>query len=249
MNTLAAPTFLDLRADAWAAIAAWATLAISVAAAFFVYRQVREARLLREEQSRPFVIVDVALRDRLIELAVRNIGSTAGTHVIVSFDEPITTSRTNGVPWVTTPLFTTGMPLMAPGRIVRFLLDTFPGRAESNLPMTLRGKVTYRSPGPRPRSYAETFEIDLEVYRGSLITEKGLPDLVKQVQEIRDELRKWTDGQRGLNVNVSDRDLEITRENRSIHLERSIRAGKEHGWHRTITYWFDVWLRRTGWRW
>jgi hypothetical protein len=246
VNVLAAPTFLNLRADAWAAIASWATLTISLAAAVFVYHQLREARLLREEQSRPFLIVDVALRSIIVELVIRNIGATAATNVIVFFDEPVTSSRANGVAWSTTPLFTTGMPLMAPGRIIRFFLDTLPGRESAGLPMTLRGRVTYRSAGPRPRTYTETFDINLEVYRQSLIPEKGLPELVKEVEILRKEVAKWTDGTRGLHVRAADRDRDTVREHRSVHLERSIRDGREHGWHRTITYWADVSLRRTG---
>jgi hypothetical protein len=249
VRILAAPTFLNLRADAWAAVAAWVTLTISLAAAVFVYHQLREARLLREEQSRPFVIVDVAFRSIVVDLVVRNIGATAATNVIVFFDEPVTSSRSNGVEWPTTPLFTTGMPLMAPGRIIRFLLDTFPGRETAGLPMTLRGQVSYRSPGPRPRTYTDTFDINLEVYRQSLIPEKGLPELIKEVEILRKEVEKWTDGTRGLHVRATDRDRGTVRELRSIHLQQSIREGREHGWHRMIVYWIDVWLRRLGWRW
>ena len=43
---------------ALAALAAWATVGIYIVIGLFAWRQVREARKLREEQARPLVIVD-----------------------------------------------------------------------------------------------------------------------------------------------------------------------------------------------
>jgi hypothetical protein len=48
-------------ANLWIAGAAVAEASVVALAAAFAYRQVREARLTREDQSRPFVIVDFDL--------------------------------------------------------------------------------------------------------------------------------------------------------------------------------------------
>jgi hypothetical protein len=62
------PVVAGVQASAtnWAAIAAlaaWATVAIYIILGLFAWRQVREARKLREEQARPFVIVDFELAE------------------------------------------------------------------------------------------------------------------------------------------------------------------------------------------
>jgi hypothetical protein len=62
----------------WAAVtawAAWATVGIYVVIGLFAWRQVREARKLREEQARPFVIVDFE-PNFLVYLTVENLGRT-----------------------------------------------------------------------------------------------------------------------------------------------------------------------------
>jgi hypothetical protein len=59
------------------ALAAVGQLVVLVAAALFARAQVREARELRAEQARPFVVVDFELDRRpLINLVVANLGKT-----------------------------------------------------------------------------------------------------------------------------------------------------------------------------
>jgi hypothetical protein len=56
-----------------AAWAAWATVLIYIVIGLFAWRQVHEARKLREEQARPFVIVDFE-PGWLVYLTVENLG-------------------------------------------------------------------------------------------------------------------------------------------------------------------------------
>lgn len=242
------PTLFGLRADAWAAIGVWATLVVSGIAAVLVLRQVIEARRLREDQTRPFVIVDVAFRSVLVELVVKNIGATAAKNVVVHFDTKIESKHDLG--WLQSPLFATGMPLMAPGRTIRFFLDSFPARVEAGLPMVITGAVTYDSPHTARRSkpHTETFEIDLNVYRQSLLTERGIPDLVKQVEDLRKELSKWTDGARGIQVAAIDKDRQSRREVRSFRIRAALELGRSQGWRRVIVRQVAEWKNSVGWR-
>jgi hypothetical protein len=64
----------------WAAVtawAAWATVAVYIGLGIFAWIQVLQARRLREEQARPFVIVDFE-PGFLVYLTVANLGRTMG---------------------------------------------------------------------------------------------------------------------------------------------------------------------------
>jgi hypothetical protein len=79
------------KATDWAAVtawAAWATVAVYVVLGIFAWIQVLQARRLREEQARPFVIVDFE-PGFLVYLTVENIGRTMARDVSIRFDKPL----------------------------------------------------------------------------------------------------------------------------------------------------------------
>jgi hypothetical protein len=72
------------KATDWAAVTAWAacaTVAVYVVLGIFAWIQVLQARRLREEQARPFVIVDFE-PGFLIYLTVENIGRTMAREIV-----------------------------------------------------------------------------------------------------------------------------------------------------------------------
>jgi hypothetical protein len=73
------------RTTAWAA---WATVAIYLPLGIFAWIQVLQARKLREEQARPFVIVDFEA-GFLVYLTVENTGRTMARDVPIQFDKPL----------------------------------------------------------------------------------------------------------------------------------------------------------------
>jgi hypothetical protein len=78
-------------ASAWSALTFLVLLAAAVAGA----RQVREARGLREEQVRPFVLIDFRAWQTIVEIVITNIGSTLAREVTFSFDPPLASTRDN----------------------------------------------------------------------------------------------------------------------------------------------------------
>lgn len=85
------PWVWDWTAAGWAAVAAWATFLVAVAAAAFAWRQVLEARKTREDQAQPFVVVDFepSKAGRIfMDLVVRNTGTTLATNVRMTFNLP-----------------------------------------------------------------------------------------------------------------------------------------------------------------
>ncbi len=221
--------FLSLQADWWTAIGVWATLLVYLVIAIVGYRQLREAQSLRAAQSRPFVIVDVSFRSFLIELLIANIGATAASDVQIQFDEPLTSSD-KSPDWQHSTAFTDGIALMAPGREIRFFLDSFPTRVEQGLPMVIRGSVSYQGLSVRGKDrYVEQFVIDLKTYEGSQLPKKGLHELVEKVEDISKQTARWGDRNAGVYAHVSDRDRERAREFRAYDRRVLVREYEERG--------------------
>ena len=101
------PTWTDVAQTILVAL----QLVVVVAAAIFAWSQLTEARRLREDQTRPFVIVDLDTQIRpFFDLVVKNIGTTMARDVEIRF-EPELQSR-----WIISILAssrcsTTGSPL------------------------------------------------------------------------------------------------------------------------------------------
>jgi hypothetical protein len=72
----------------------WAGLqfVVLVVAALVAYRQVSEARRLREEQARPFVLIDVVVWNTIAEFTITNSGATIARNVRFEFNPPLKSS-------------------------------------------------------------------------------------------------------------------------------------------------------------
>ena len=107
--------------------AAEAQLVVVGWAALYARGQVREARTLREEQARPFVMVDLERWDQpFVNLVVANLGKTMARNVRISFDPPLESSfdKKAPVPIGQLKLFTAPIPSLAPGK--RFIVEGAP---------------------------------------------------------------------------------------------------------------------------
>jgi hypothetical protein len=240
-------TLLGLGAAEWEAIGVWVTAGITLGLFVYAYVQLRDARELRIEQARPYIIVDLSFRRFLIHVSIKNTGQTAAKNVRVTFDEPLVASEPDRVEWQHSKPFTDGIPFMAPGREMRYLLDTYPARAAQNLPMTISGSVTYSGADMLKHDpWTHAFLMDMEIYKHARLEERSMPDLVNEVAELRKELGKWTDGSRGLLVQATDRDRYIRRSDRPFHLLRAKRARAEKGIRGWLGYFVDRWRERHG---
>lgn len=192
----------------WTAIAAraaWATVAIYIVIGLFAWWQVHEARKLREEQARPFVIVDFE-PNFLVYLMVENIGRTMARDVRIEFDKPLQTTLERPRELDETPLFREPIPTLPPGKKIRVLFDQFNDRLEADLPLTYDVKLRYRGPVGR-KAWEDRYRLDLGMYIGAGLPPKGIPELVTEVESIRNEIKKWT-GDSGHGVLVHARDQE-----------------------------------------
>ena len=111
-----------------------------------------------------------------------------------------------------------GLECLPPGKSYRLFFDSINKRVENGkLPMKYRVTASYDDDDGR--SYADRFTLDIAAFIDTPVDDKGLPDLVREVAEMKKEIRKWTDGVRGLLVHARDKD-EMNRVDRQRFEER-----------------------------
>lgn len=202
-----------LTPEAWAAVEAAATALtalIAVLAAVFAFVQVRQARRLRVEQARPFVVVDFEsspVWQNAIQLVIQNIGQTIATDVAVSFDPPLeSTDKHEGYELAKSALLTNGIPAMPPGKRVTALFDLSHRRKDSGLPMSYLARVTFSDYQGKQQDPLE-YRLDLNFLYGLMrFREYGLHDAAKALREIEKTVGRWTDHSDGLRVYAVDED-------------------------------------------
>jgi hypothetical protein len=210
----------------WAAVtawAAWATVAVYVVLGIFAWIQVLQARRLREEQARPFVIVDFE-PGFLVYLTVENIGRTMARDVTIRFDKPLESTLSGPREIDESPLLRRPIPTLPPGRKIRVLFDQYAARLEAELPLTYDVSLRYKGPFGT-KEWEHPYRLDLGIYLGSQEPPKGLPELVSEVERIRKELEKWREGSRGLRVETVDRRRQQRIEWRRHHVRILRRQG------------------------
>ena len=167
-------------------------LVVLIVAAFVAWRQVREARRLREEQQRPFVVIDFEVeRGYIAFLVVSNLGTSLARDVRFSIDPPLE-SAVSSVALDKMKMLNQGISTLAPGKEIRTFFDMGFKRGKAELPMTYTARVQYTDETGR-RHFDETVDLDLDLYMHlSEITRQGVHDVHKRLEEIRDIFKKWS---------------------------------------------------------
>ncbi|MGQ0467689.1 MAG: hypothetical protein ACT4QG_20520 [Sporichthyaceae bacterium] len=193
-------TVLAMSADGWAAAGNLATAAVALVAVIVAYRQVREARLLREEQAQPYVAVFMessGASEFLVDIVVRNFGTTVAHEVRVVFDPQPQRSGRGGSPaedvWLPAVI-----PTLVPGQEWRTLWDSGKHRNGSGLPDRHEVSVEYlgtRKRKPLPKS---TFVLDWSAHwQRRYVVTYGVHDVAKALREIKTTIAKWNENVHG----------------------------------------------------
>jgi hypothetical protein len=185
------------------ALATTGQLLVLVAAALYARAQVREARELRKDEARPYVVVDFEPdRPPFMNLVVANLGRTMARNVRIETDPPLDSSvyRSGPVALAKLRLFSEGIPSLAPGKRIVLLFDQMAHRAEAELPESYRVRLTYEWDGGDP--IREDLRLDLDLYRPLRRVMLGTTHDVNQtLDKIRRLLEMWSAGvERGLLV-------------------------------------------------
>lgn len=166
-------------------------LLVLIAAALFGRRQLNEAKELREAQTRPFVVIDLASSAQtLFDLVVTNIGSTLARNVRFEFDPPIRSTDDDLDP-NKLKMFREGISTLAPGKEIRTLFDQGPTRHKSGLPDIYEVTVTYTDQTGK-RSYEEKVDLDFGLYwERRTVHRRDVHDLYTQLETIAKEIGRW----------------------------------------------------------
>lgn len=180
----------DWTAADWAGV----TCVVLIVAAFVAWRQVNEARRLREEQARPFVVIDFNAWSTIIELTITNVGNTLARDVKFEFAPPLATTHDDSPgrsKIMDLNLFKNGIPSLAPSKEIKVFFDQFPARIEAGLPLTYEVRTSYRDTSGK--AYYEPTVLDLSMYVGTGgITRHNIHDVHKRLEELVKEIKKWT---------------------------------------------------------
>lgn len=213
------PPLPDLAAwqpEDWSTLAAGVTAAVAVAAAVFAFFQVLEARTVREDQARPFVIVDIqpsVVWQNILNLTVENIGKTLARDVRIAFDPPLRSSMKDN-DLSNSLMLTEGIPSMPPGRRVTALFDLSHDRLSAGLPLRFRAEVSCKDAHGRKQE-SLGYTIDLEFLYGlEQVTEYGTHQIADALRKIEKNVAKWTG--RGGRLAVYTRDEDALNESERI---------------------------------
>lgn len=215
-----APDLSAWSPEDWATLAQGVTTSIAVIAAIFAFFQVREARRTREDQSRPFVIVDIQpsqVWSNILNLVIENTGTTLARNVVIDFEPPLKTTI-NNYDIASSLLMTNGIPSLPPGRKLSALFDLSHDRLKAGLPLRFQARVSLDDARGRPQETLE-YVIDLEFLYGlEQITEYGMHHVAEALREIENRVSEWS-GRAG-RLNVWTRNEDVL--NRSEQIERDM---------------------------
>jgi hypothetical protein len=200
------------------------TAGVALFAAIFAGWQVWEIRRTREEQARPFVIVDIqpspAWRNAL-NLVVENVGNTVAHEVAIRFDPALQSTRDDRYPLSGSVLLREGIPTLPPGRRIEALFDFSHERVKTDLPMRYDVTVDLRD-ARRRRQRPQRYVIDLaHLYGLQRMDEYGIHHAAKALREIERSVKKWSDVHGRLKVWIRDED----RHRLDEHVEYQLTGG------------------------
>lgn len=198
---LGATGFIGLHVDAWTAIGTWMTFGVLACSAGFAFVQIRDARSLREEESRPVVVVDfdVDKKPHMIYLYFENLGRTTAHDVRLTFDPPLQ-SKTFKVEF---GFFNHTFPTLPPGKRIESFFDSSTERLSPEADLPAKYSVTVKYKDRHRKEWTDSYLLDIEALRGRMfVGEKTMEDVAKAVEDIHKQLSAWRTGFGGMKVVV-----------------------------------------------
>lgn len=177
-------------------LANWALLVTAVVASGIAWRQVILSREIQKEQARPYVVAGMRrVGHGIVELYVKNLGSTAAYDVMLDSSPPLE-SVSDGDFFVFESL-----PTLVPNDEWSTIWETrTPERASIDAPKRYDVTLSYSGPfGGKGVFFKDNYVIDWRPYLPSTyIDQKDMHDLVKTLEKIHRSLGVDRHGQRDL---------------------------------------------------
>jgi hypothetical protein len=191
---LAADTAFGLSATGWTAVTALGAVVtglVALGAGVVAWFQLKEAKGLREEESRPYVVVSVEPSPAgmiALDIVIRNLGRTVAKNCRIT-TTPTLKSTTEDPDHPLAKLKPLSEPIsLVPGQEIRLLLDRIPDRRIACLPFRYDAKVTYSNTAGQ--KWTEELVLDLAgVSSGKVVNVYGVHDVAKALQGIEKTLK------------------------------------------------------------
>lgn len=228
-------------AEEWAAFGQVGGMVVAVIAGGLVLWQIRQGQQVREDQSRPYVIVDFSFDGLSVNLAISNTGTTPARDVSIVFDKQLVSpDRDRHV--ADFDVFNEPIPMMAPGRVilVRFGQgpDFFKPEAPG-VPLNYQATVTYTDLSGKRAYHDPPLLLDLVPYKRTVITPDHLSDVSKSLRDIKKTLSGWSahGGVKVLATDVLEKERRTDRNDhrwdlRHAYQERGLRGVVAWEWSR-----------------
>ncbi len=151
-----------------------------------------EARRTREDQARPFVVVDIqpsAVWGNILNLVIENVGTTMAHDVTIQFTPHLKSSQP-GYNLADMALLREGIPALPPRRRIDVLFDVSHERNKTDLPMRYDAEVGFKDARRREQEPLR-YVLDLAyLYGPRRVEEYGLHHAAKALREIESVLKQ-----------------------------------------------------------
>ena len=232
--------------DHYQAAAAVAALIVAVIVAAFAAYQLIEARRLRNEQARPYVIVDFEFKSIVAKIAITNIGATPATDVRITFDKPLQTVTPGRADLNQAAVFTGPIPMIAPGRKMSVLWDSVPAMyKDGTVPLSYTATASYLD--HRRKRHVEEYVLDLTPYLQTTAPPDGIPEIASALKKIQTDLHNVVNNGH-IQVKSSNLDVDRRRQDREARLWRGKQEWQEGGLRRWTRWRLNEVLFKYGWK-
>lgn len=183
--------FDRLTAEGWAALGTWAAVLAAVAAGFYARKQVAEARTLRREQAQPNVAMFIesnAVHWHMLELVVKNFGTTPAYHITMEFNPKPQVSPSASREEITDLWVPDEIPILVPGQEWRTLWDHAPTRFEHGR-LASRHEATVKYEDNKRKAFDTEAVLDWGALKdANRVVAKGVHELAELLESQNDAL-------------------------------------------------------------
>lgn len=192
----------DWQATEWSAFGQVGALFVAVIAGILVWRQVRHTAQAREDQTRPYVIVDFEFQGWEVLLATQHRhdpSDECSDHIRQALDAPHIDDPDE------LAVFRDGIPMLAPGRLIAVPFGNGPSffaeNTDEHFPLRYVARVEYSGHGGRKRYRDADLVLDLMPYKHTLVARDDLHKISQHLKDVKGLMKSWTSDRR-LRVNT-----------------------------------------------
>lgn len=176
--------------DLVTAMATAVTAAVSLALGGFAFLQLRDARQVRHEETRPYVQIDFEVKQHMVYLRLQNLGRTAARNLSFKSVPPLESSMDRGDRHGPSRFLDRQWPSFAPGKDITSIFDSAITTLADHNARPTGYKVTASYDDSTGMHFDDVSVLDIESYRGRHFTrEKTIDDVAQALERIQESLQ------------------------------------------------------------